>query len=434
VRKKMFKLILFFCFLNVVFNTYASVLRIDIKERISDLNQGTQDGHLDEQIKCGVRKFVEGLDLYEKRRASLRKRMRQAVIEVKEYLSKKKNVIQPEISFFIPVYNRAKVVCTAIDSIYSQNLAIPFEVIIVDDASTDQTYKVLKEYEGKYDNFFVYRHKINRGAPATRNTAILHARGNYLFNLDSDDILLPDAVRKLYEGMKKYNLEHSFFGKYQFFHDYDPTKLWLSTDLKLPSVYTIFEAVKNDDKMNLPISIGCRLISKKSWERVGGYLEDGGHDNWAFSFMQLASGMSAYVLPEVGYLHRTWTNSDCYTCKVCAKKWDESPLKALKLFEEVLGKRAIRYLKTRHSNGDFMCSYAAKNGIDLINHDNLKLYYQGIALFEDEKYYQATEIFLKTIENGFEHVKVYLKLLRSAIFAGQLDKALFALDKIEALT
>jgi len=427
----MFKFLLFLCFLNVIFNTYNGTLRDDIKVLMSDFNREAKDSHLYKQIKYRVRRFVEVLDPCEKRRASLRKRMRQAESEVKEYLSKKKNVIHPEISFFIPVYNRAKVVRTAIDSIYSQNLEMPFEVIVVDDASTDQTYKVLKEYERKYDNFFVYRHKINKKAPATRNTAILHARGDYLFNLDSDDILLPGSVKKLYEGMKKHNLEHSFFGKYQFFHDYDSKKLWLSTDLKLPCVYTIFEAVHNDNKMNLPISIGCRLISKKSWERVGGYLEDGGHDNWAFSFMQLASGMPAYVLPEAGYLHRTWTNSDCYTCKVCAKKWDESPLKALKLFEEVLGKRITKYLKTRHSNGDFMCSYATRYGIDLIDYDNLKLYYQGICLFEDEKYDQATEIFLKTIENGFKHVKVYLKLLRSATFAGQFDKALFALTKLK---
>jgi len=427
-----------FCKIYFIFIlNYSFVEAVDKRGLIDEIkgyahchNNETQDSNRFLQLKKSMRQLIEVLDPQEKRRANLRSRMKKAESKVKKYVAKKKKSVYPEISCYIPVYNRAKVVRTAIDSVYSQNLSVPFEVIVVDDASTDGTYKVLKEYEGRYDNFFVYRHKINKKAPAARNTAILHARGKYLFNLDSDDILLPGAIMKLYEGVKKYNLEHGFFGVYKYFNDFDASKIVLQSYVQVPTIFDIFAAVCNKTSMNQPTNIGCRLFSKKSWERVGGFLEEEGQDTWSFNYMVLASGLPGYVVPECGYLHRFWTNFQNYTVQHVMKNWDKSPLMALYFYSEILGKETLQYLKAKHTNGDFIFNYLKKGRICLLNRSAIEYLFKGIDQFEKKEYSAATDAFLQSIRKGCRHQKVYLKLLNAAFFARRFDDVLFAIKHL----
>ena len=60
------------------------------------------------------------------------------------------------LSFIMPCFNCSKTMKESIDSIYEQNIMIPFEVVCTDDASTDNTVEILRVYEEKYDNFYVY--------------------------------------------------------------------------------------------------------------------------------------------------------------------------------------------------------------------------------------------------------------------------------------
>jgi glycosyltransferase involved in cell wall biosynthesis len=90
------------------------------------------------------------------------------------------------ISVIIPTYNRAGEVCRAIDSALAQTLP-PFEVIVVDDGSTDETPSALARYG---DRIRVLR-QTNQGVSAARNAGIAVARGELLAFLDSDDAWLP---------------------------------------------------------------------------------------------------------------------------------------------------------------------------------------------------------------------------------------------------
>jgi glycosyltransferase involved in cell wall biosynthesis len=90
------------------------------------------------------------------------------------------------ISVIIPVWNRASEVCHAIDSALAQTLP-PFEVIVVDDGSTDETLEVLARYR---DRIRALR-QDNQGVAAARNAGIAVARGDLLAFLDSDDVWLP---------------------------------------------------------------------------------------------------------------------------------------------------------------------------------------------------------------------------------------------------
>ena len=89
-------------------------------------------------------------------------------------------------SVIIPVYNTGVYLRKCIDSVLAQTFH-DFEIICVDDGSTDNSVQILEEYCKKHRNIKVLRQK-NKGAGAARNRGLLHAQGEYVFFLDSDDV------------------------------------------------------------------------------------------------------------------------------------------------------------------------------------------------------------------------------------------------------
>lgn len=88
------------------------------------------------------------------------------------------------ISVIIPVYNRANSILNAIRSVQQQSYQ-NFEIVVVDDASTDNTRSLVKNIADTRIHYQL--HKENQGAAAARNTGIQHAKGEWLAFLDSDD-------------------------------------------------------------------------------------------------------------------------------------------------------------------------------------------------------------------------------------------------------
>jgi len=98
----------------------------------------------------------------------------------------------PFISILIPCYNAAKFVHQAINSCLSQDYT-NFEIILVDDGSTDDTLHVIRDFEKEYANISVFSQQ-NAGSSSARNLAIQHAKGDYFLYLDTDDVLVPNAL------------------------------------------------------------------------------------------------------------------------------------------------------------------------------------------------------------------------------------------------
>lgn len=90
------------------------------------------------------------------------------------------------LTFFIPAYNGAAFIAEAIESCLGHDYS-PDEVIVVDDASTDNTAGMV---EG-YPEVTLLRHETNRGQAAARNTALAAASGEFVAALDQDDRNLP---------------------------------------------------------------------------------------------------------------------------------------------------------------------------------------------------------------------------------------------------
>lgn len=90
-------------------------------------------------------------------------------------------------SIIIPVYNVEKYLIRCLDSIFNQKCDFDFEVIVVDDCSTDGSLYILKEYEKRFNNLVIVQHTINRKLSAARLSGIGLATGEYIVHIDSDD-------------------------------------------------------------------------------------------------------------------------------------------------------------------------------------------------------------------------------------------------------
>ncbi len=102
----------------------------------------------------------------------------------------------PIVSVIMPVFNGRRYAEEAIESILNQSFQ-DFELLIVDDCSTDETWKILQRYQQlNPEKVFIWRQPKNGGAFAATNRALEKARGKYIALMDSDDVALSNRLEK----------------------------------------------------------------------------------------------------------------------------------------------------------------------------------------------------------------------------------------------
>ena len=114
-------------------------------------------------------------------------------------MSKKiKNSKIPKVSVIIPVYNTERYLHECLDSVINQTMK-EIEIICINDGSTDNSLKILKEYALQDKRIHVINRKTNCGAPGLiKNIGIEHATGEYIGFLDSDDWIDNNYFKELY--------------------------------------------------------------------------------------------------------------------------------------------------------------------------------------------------------------------------------------------
>lgn len=113
----------------------------------------------------------------------------------------------PTFSVILPTFNRQDLVTRAIDSVLLQNDQ-DFELIVIDDGSTDQTMEVLGLYK---DARLKILHKENGGVSSARNLGLEHARGKYITFVDSDDYLLQGFLKDAREFLSQHQVSAVFY-------------------------------------------------------------------------------------------------------------------------------------------------------------------------------------------------------------------------------
>lgn len=109
--------------------------------------------------------------------------------------------MNPKISVIIPVYNAERYIADTLDSVISGSFS-DFEVVAVNDGSTDSSLRILTSYAERDGRIRVID-KPNTGVSDTRNVAIAEAKGEYLAFLDSDDIYSPEYLERMYSAAEK---------------------------------------------------------------------------------------------------------------------------------------------------------------------------------------------------------------------------------------
>lgn len=111
------------------------------------------------------------------------------------------NKATPLVSVIIPIYQADKTLCKALDSVLGQTLT-EFEVILIDDGSTDNSRYICDEYVRK-DKRVKVVHQCNKGVSAARQCGIERARGEYSIHVDPDDWVEPGMLQELFRCAKK---------------------------------------------------------------------------------------------------------------------------------------------------------------------------------------------------------------------------------------
>lgn len=126
------------------------------------------------------------------------------------------------LSIIIPLYNNESYIPDCLDSILTQQLnENDFEVIIVNDGSTDGSEAITKTYTQKYDNFHLINQE-NQGNGIAREKGLALAKGRYIFFVDSDDYLVSNTLNDLLNLMETKNLEILRFSAKNTYQSFNP--------------------------------------------------------------------------------------------------------------------------------------------------------------------------------------------------------------------
>lgn len=119
-----------------------------------------------------------------------------------------------KLSIIVPVYNVKEYLAKCLDSLISQDLPQEtYEIIVVNDGSTDISGEIAEEYSKKYSNIILINQE-NQGLSGARNTGLANARGEYVQFVDSDDYLEENVLGGLLKQIEEYSLDVLRF-KYQ---------------------------------------------------------------------------------------------------------------------------------------------------------------------------------------------------------------------------
>jgi len=164
----------------------------------------------------------------------------------------------PKISVIIPTHNRAHLVCETIDSVLTQTYT-NYEIIVVDDGSTDNTKEVLERYGKKIRYFY----QENQGQATASNYAVRQSKGDYLAFIDDDDLWLPEKLEQQVKVLEKYPDLHLVCSDCYALRENGNLVRWNKKKTKEDTFQSIFDG-------NFIIHPTV-MLRKKCFEDVGGY-------------------------------------------------------------------------------------------------------------------------------------------------------------------
>lgn len=318
-----------------------------------------------------------------------------------------------KVSVIIPIYNTQQYLRKCLDSLLNQTLD-DFEIIMVDDGSTDNSAEIAKEYERNNGIIFRYVYKENGGQASARNIGINISLGDYLGFVDSDDWVSADYLEKLYLGCINNNAEISMCGIYRIWDN--GLKKEFKSGFHKNGVYNNIEAVLTKTSF----SPWNKLFKKDLFKGLR-FPESMVYEDFAFIPQIIARAQQIYYISDKLYFYywragSTINNNNIRNDQICAIEiLEKSELSKYPIVLEVYNIREI------------LCSYIWK----MLSIDNKELVKKTINnilkkysnISQNEYQYELGKIeyyFFKLIlARKIRIAKFYIKIVKALRFLNQ---------------
>lgn len=223
----------------------------------------------------------------------------------------------PKISIIIPSYNEEKNISRCLDSVLNQTFT-DFEVLCVDDGSSDRTFDIIKSYSEK-DSRIIPLKNPEKGVSSARNFGIENSSGDYIGFVDSDDYIQPQMYEFLYKAIMENNCDFSVC-RYKKTNEYYFKKFEYKTNIFQPEKFISFDNMNFTIENELIFSSACtKLISKNLLKNIKFKNYKIGEDTVFNSEIYFISNKNIFVDAEL-YNYFINTQSVTYT-QTHSKKW-----------------------------------------------------------------------------------------------------------------
>lgn len=271
-------------------------------------------------------------------------------------------MMQYKLSFAIPAYNSQEFIKEAVESAIAQNL-FSYEIVIVNDGSRDNTAKICHWLMKKYSHIPItyVENAVNTGACASHNQCVNLAKGEYIYNLDADNIVPKNLLNSLlnfandhYRRTKKHAMISPEYAQY--FKD----NIYSFFGIRIPVKRRVIMHRLRFDKLKFnyilthgrtPASGGNYLYHKSIFEEAGGYPEEdiGAYDNWGFGIRCYLAGFNYLTVPNTFYFHRLHPES--YWVIMCKNGLQKEKLyKMMLLYKKYYTKKTVIELDPLNPN------------------------------------------------------------------------------------
>lgn len=250
------------------------------------------------------------------------------------------------VSVIMPAYNCADLIRQSIRSVIAQSYE-HWELIIVNDRSTDDTAHILRQFAEADPRIRVIDLEENGGPANARNTGMQHAMGKYFAFLDSDDLWLPCKLERQLDFMSRYRAAISFTAYRSFSSVDDPGPL-----ITVPARLEYHELLRGNAIGCLTVMIDRSMVDTFS-------MPDVGHEDFATWLLLLRRGHTAHGLQEDLARYRVSSNSlsskmsgtIVWTWSIYRELEGFSPVRTLWFFGHQVVKAAIKHLRRNLAHG-----------------------------------------------------------------------------------
>lgn len=277
-----------------------------------------------------------------------------------------------DISIIVPCYNVESYISETLDSLVNQNFE-NYEIICINDGSTDHTQDILRKYESHNKNISVISQQ-NCGIGQSRNTGIKAAQGKYLFYVDGDDLVEEDCLKVLFHQMEKNNLDIIYFSAESFYDTHELEEMFsefknnYGHKAEENRIYTgkeIFVKFREDE--DYIVSPSLQMIRREFLRESNILFPDMRiHEDNIYTFQTMIHARRCMCLDQVLYRRRVRSNSLMTSKKQMERlqAYDLIIRDSLKEFVKCWNDAILKEAIYKHIRGHFKNVYKIINTLD----------------------------------------------------------------------